>query len=515
MKNDLLKQAGSAMQVQQNQVMSVEEQINQVGEALEDLSHMNDLNLQNLDLLIEQANQLSEEEISIDPDIAIETEEQLEQIQNYESSQLSHISINLTDTVDYQDDWDEYVESITKYANNHHLDLRPDPYYSLMSQSQRDELVQRVQEDYYTHQPEMDKYDYMIAAFCGVFSGLIDSFFVGKPGESQLGDWTNKKTDEIIIKFSKKLGWKPKKGISVHNAISSLERKYKVNYDQATGKDTDRLLAMNTKNHHIKSLSHSPDIIGLFFSIIDQFTSQSHFVDNGHLKIYYTEQFELKGNNLVAKIFAGFCNWLGHCISDMAGSSGTRSKNPSNYGSGLSIPFFELFQFIGVGEMGEDYLTIADTAVKMFELGYDYRFGMAMSIPVFINEMSIRMIWMLKRHYYHHDPWKNCVPVVLARELKNNENNVVILRRMLLAGEGSLCLVDFGDALIRSKGVETVSYTIDVLLHMNFKAWKKFSVNLAISGVMEVRLNYNCNHIDIDKLNDDLQDEWGRMVEAI
>ena len=86
---------------------------------------------------------------------------------------------------------------------------------------------------------------------------------------------------------------------------------------------------------------------------------------------------------------------------------------------------------------------------------------------------------------------------------------------MLLAGEGSLCLVDFGDAAVRAKGVDATTYTIDFLLHLNFKAWKKFAVNLAISGVMEVRLNYNCNHIDIDKLNDDLLVEWDRLVEAI
>lgn len=79
----------------------------------------------------------------------------------------------------------------------------------------------------------------------------------------------------------------------------------------------------------------------------------------------------------------------------------------------------------------------------MFEEGYDFRFGLAMSIPVFINEMSIRLFWMLKRHYYHHEPLKKCVPIVLARELTNKESNAIILRRMLLAGEGSLCLVDF------------------------------------------------------------------------
>ena len=30
-----------------------------------------------------------------------------------------------------------------------------------------------------------DKYDYMIAAFCGFAAGLIDSFFVGTPGNSR------------------------------------------------------------------------------------------------------------------------------------------------------------------------------------------------------------------------------------------------------------------------------------------------------------------------------------------
>lgn len=35
-------------------------------------------------------------------------------------------------------------------------------------------------------QPHLDKYDYMISACCGIIAGLIDSFFVGKPGISQV-----------------------------------------------------------------------------------------------------------------------------------------------------------------------------------------------------------------------------------------------------------------------------------------------------------------------------------------
>ena len=45
-----------------------------------------------------------------------------------------------------------------------------------------------------------DKYDYMIAAFCGGAAGLIDAFFVGDPLSSMLG----KNVDKIADGFVKK-----------------------------------------------------------------------------------------------------------------------------------------------------------------------------------------------------------------------------------------------------------------------------------------------------------------------
>lgn len=532
MKKDMLKQSGSAMKTQKDQLMSVEEQKNQVEDVLNQLSDANDSNLQDLDLLIQQANQLCEDNVTLDSDFANEINEQLKQIESTKLQTKSNVDIQLTNTVEYGDDWDSYIDSVMEYANNHHLDLRDDPYMSLMSESQRNSLVEMVQNDYYTHKPEMDRYDYIIAAFCGVASGLIDSFFVGRPGQSKFQNIADKEVDKIIIKLAEFKGWKPQSAEkrTVANAIQQFEQWYGmgnrkdisnylkhggINYDQHNSKMTDNLVTnMTSSNHHIRSLAHAPDIVGLIFSIIDQFTNQSHFFEKGKL-ISIRADSTLQGSNLVSKLFAGIANWLGHCISDVTGSSPNRRSNPNSRGSGISIPFFELFQFADKGSIGEDKLTIAETAVKMFEEGYDFRFGLAMSIPVFINEMSIRLFWMLKRHYYHHEPLKKCVPIVLARELTNKESNAIILRRMLLAGEGSLCLVDFGDAAVRAKGVDATTYTIDFLLHLNFKAWKKFAVNLAISGVMEVRLNYNCNHIDIDKLNDDLLVEWDRLVEAI
>lgn len=130
-----------------------------------------------------------------------------------------------------------------------------------------------------------DKYDYLVAVACGAIGGVIDAFFVGAPGESKLGDWSDKQVDGVVKKFAKMVGWEPSadKANNTASAIGFLERKYKVNYDQTSTGQVGNQFDMYTKNHHMKSLSHSPDIIGLFFSILNQFTSTSSFAGNGKL----------------------------------------------------------------------------------------------------------------------------------------------------------------------------------------------------------------------------------------
>lgn len=48
-----------------------------------------------------------------------------------------------------------------------------------------------------------DKYDYLIAIACGVIGGLIDIFLVGSPGNSKLGNWTDKQVDKTVTNFAK------------------------------------------------------------------------------------------------------------------------------------------------------------------------------------------------------------------------------------------------------------------------------------------------------------------------
>lgn len=516
----LLKDAGNAMKVQQHQLMSAEEQMQQMKAASETLSHINSENLDDLDMLLAQAQALCTES-GIDMSNLTDNEYAIgAELAGINDVQLvePNIHINKTQVVEWNEkmSWAQYMENVGIYAKDNSLNLVPDPFATLLSQTQHDELIARVKQDYYAQRPEFDKNDYIIASFCGVAAGLIDSFFVGMPGKSKLGAWTNKETDQFVIKMAKMMGFKPdpQNADKVGNAISFFENKFQVNYEQATSKSVGDLFGMSLSNHHIKSLSHAPDIVGLIFSIVDQFCSTSHFLDNGRLIVVDTKTFDLHGKNFFAKLFCGFCNWIGHLLSDVAGSSTGRINNPNLYGSGISIPFFELLQGVNIGSISwnEDRLTIADAAVKMFEEGYDARFGLAMSIPVAFNELSVRLCWMLKQHYYHKQPWKKCIPIIVVRELADVESNVVVLRRMILASYGCLCLVDAGDAAIRSGGQIA---SLDFLLHLNFVAWKKFAVNLALTGVMEVRLNYHANHINVKKLDADLQKEWDEIMAAI
>ena len=307
-----------------------------------------------------------------------------------------------------------------------------------------------------------DRYDFMIAGFSGVIAGIIDVFFVGNPSLSKLGSLTDDGADELVKKFAKVSGWKPKidNENNIASAIGFLEGKFRVNYDQRNTTDVNKLFKMGTKNHHIKSLSHSPDIIGLFFSILNQFTSTATFVSEGKIFNIDTSdgKFELKGNNFIEKLFCGFCNWIGHIMSDLSGSSGGRGKINAGRGSGIPIPFMELFLMCDFGKFqnGNDRQTLAVTMTRVFQEGYDARFGVTMSIPVLIQELMIRSLWVIKKRYFEKKDWKECIPTEKHGDL----------RLMLLIGYTTFCLIDGIDAGLRSGG-----NMVQFILHLNYVAW--------------------------------------------
>lgn len=321
-----------------------------------------------------------------------------------------------------------------------------------------------------------DRYDYLIAAFCGGISGLIDVFFVGDPLTSKLGKNVDKVADKLVQKAAKAFWEQDKRTTgksrncpqSLEQCISYLEQAFPVNYDARYAKDLiteDGVLSgMRPKNHHLLSLAHSPDPIGLIFSIIDQFMGYATFVDQGKIIHVIPNKTSkaipyMQGNNLPSMLFCGFVNWIGHLLSDLAGSSSTRRVDNGGRGSGIPIPFYELFLGCEFGDV--QGMTLAETMTKVFEEGYDSRFGATMAIPVMLNDMMIKVIWIIRQKCMRKKHWKECLP---TREHAD-------LRIMLIVGNATFCVVDGTDAAVH--GIAEGGNVISFICHLNLIGWAR------------------------------------------
>ena len=331
--------------------------------------------------------------------------------------------------------------------------------------------------------PSCDKLDYALAASSGVLCGIIDIFLVGKPGESPAGDITDKWFANRTADFAKLCGWDGKGENSLSSAIRFLEKKFKIPYDQRGAGDAGSIIFdLTPTNHHFKSLGHNPTLLGLFFSILDQFTNQSHFVSGGELISLQNAdgKFELRGNSVPAKLFCGFVNWFGHLISDMSGSSGSKGR-----GMGIPSPFWSWTNdIIAIKSslnmpVSQFDKTINELALSIYKEGYDIRFQATQAIPVFINEITVRLIYAIRRlvKYFVTTEkeersasamWEACEPF----------SNPTI-KRMLTVAHGTFCMMDLGDASIQSfiSGGGTFNVT-EFFLRLNIVGVGRFTISL-------------------------------------
>lgn len=353
--------------------------------------------------------------------------------------------------------------------------------------------------------PECDKTDYILAATCGAVCGVIDIFLVGKPGESPLGDITDEWFANRIMDFAKMCGFKGD-DTSLSAAIRFLEKKFKVPYDQSVGRGIFKeLLNLTPDNHHFKSLAHNPTLLGLFFSILNQFTNTSSFVADGELITLNNSdgKFELQGHNIPSKLFCGFANWFGHIISDMSGSSTSKGR-----GMGIPSPIWSWTNDIVALKRklnipaSEFDKSINELALQMFKEGYDTRFQTAQAIPVFVNEMLVRLIYSIRRvvRYFITNKgdrsfkvlWRSCEPFSNAT-----------VKRMLTVAHGTFCLVDAADAAIR--GVATGGGRFNVVefyMRLNIVGFGRFTVSLygeAKRGFARVSLKEEAYFLQRDK----------------
>ena len=331
--------------------------------------------------------------------------------------------------------------------------------------------------------PDCDKTDYILAACSGAICGVMDIFLVGKPGESPVGDITDKWFENRTMDFAKMCGWDDSNNNSLSAAIKYLEKKFKIPYDQrGAGDAASWVFDLSPKNHHFKSLGHNPTLLGLFFSILDQFTNTSHFVSGGELISLQDAdgKFELQGNNVPSKLFCGFINWFGHLISDMSGSSSSKGR-----GMGIPSPFLSWTNDIiaikrkldiPVSEFDKSF---NELALEIYKQGYDVRFQVAQATPVFVNEILVRSMYSIRRLIRFFTTtekvdrsfsslWKACEPF----------SNVTV-KRMLTVAHGTFCLVDAGDAVVRGFAAGDGTFNVvEFFMRLNIVGVGRFTISL-------------------------------------
>ena len=330
--------------------------------------------------------------------------------------------------------------------------------------------------------PECDKTDYILSACSGAMCGVLDIFLVGKPGESPIGkitdQWFNNRTED----FARLCGWEGEKE-NLSSAIRYLEKKFKIPYDQnGIGDIAKEYLDLTPTNHHFKSLGHNPTLLGLFFSILDQFSNTSHFIADGELITLskFDGEFYLEGRDIPSKLLCGFVNWFGHLISDISGSSSSKGR-----GMGIPSPFWSWTNdIIAIKKklnlpVGEFDKSINELALDIYKQGYDARFQAAQAIPVFVNELLVRFIYSIRRlvRYFSMTKkddrsfsllWKSCEPFSNAT-----------IKRMLTVAHGTFCVIDAGDAIARGFATGGSSFNVtEFVLRLNIVGIGRFTISL-------------------------------------
>lgn len=325
-----------------------------------------------------------------------------------------------------------------------------------------------------------DKLDYIVAASSGILCGMLDIFWVGEFSLEHGRGIADDKINGFVEKTAKTFGFK---GDNLKDAVKFLEEKFPIPSDGNTPDFGGGL------SHHLRDFAHHPTIVGLFFSLLTQFTGKSYGTDTAgnFIIVPVPEKSSIFiGDDIPDKLIKGTLIWFFHLVSDVAGSSSTAGRSG---GTGIPGPLLSLAKEVSALPLFKN-IKIGDNSLSVFlsklfngtllakhdsngkiikgtEVKFDFRgeLGAAIElckqkIPVMANELIVRTFYFVRR---------------FAAELKRTEissindligldwdsilpNKNPTMTRMILVATGVFSTIDLTEAIVTKKYFVAVNY---------------------------------------------------------
>lgn len=337
-----------------------------------------------------------------------------------------------------------------------------------------------------------DGIDYMIAVGSGILAGIVDSLWVGEFSMERGKAWSNKSVNDFVMNVAKAKGYE---GDRLDGAIRFLENSFPVPSDniwKGSG------VGISARSHHLDDLAHHPTPIGLFFSILTQFTKTGYFQNSEGQFLPSTideNSGSLIGNTLPNKIFAGAVNWFFHLVSDMSGSNKT-----AGVGMGIPGPIVSLLKEASLIP-GLDKTDLAKTTKDLFvNEKFDLRSELAVghevarqAVPVIMNEVIVRSLYFVRRVVMEFQAKRSFKDIDWKATLPWKNRTIV---RMLTIAIGTFTLIDLGDAAIRG-GVNSVGnpamFAKEFILRVNFVGLGRYAIAVATDITMGMKQHKSRN----------------------
>lgn len=327
---------------------------------------------------------------------------------------------------------------------------------------------------------QADYIDYIVSIASGILCGTLDIVWVGEFDLERGRDIASDKIEGFVKKVSKLFGCE---NDDLKSCVKFLENKFPIPSDGNTPDFGGGL------QHHLRDFAHHPTLVGLFFSLLTQFTYKSYGTtkDGVFLSVDVPEKSQIFiGRDIPTKIFYGTIIWFFHLVSDLAGSKDTAGisggtgipgpllsmakelsalpifKNATVGDHSLSEFLSKLFNGTLLAQHDQNGKIIKDTALKFDlrgELGLGIEIG-RQALPVIANECIVRTFYLI-RHMIKEMRENNVCSIGDMQKIswdKIKPANNPTIARMLTIAIGVFTTIDIGEAIITQKYWVSVNY---------------------------------------------------------